>query len=65
MQWKKNFEDNCVERKNKSIRIEGNTYRKPIDVVPAFPINGSAEKGIYIITDKEKEKIYNYPLQHI
>lgn len=33
--------------------------------MPAFPINGSAEKGIYIITDKEKEKIYNYPLQHI
>lgn len=54
-----------VHRKNKSIRIEENTYRKAIDVVPAFPINHNPESGIYIITDKENEKIYNYPLQHI
>lgn len=55
----------AVERKNKSIKVNGNTYRKSIDVVPAFPIEQIAEKGIYLITDKEKEKIYNYPLQHI
>lgn len=54
-----------VERKNKSIRVEGNTYRKAIDVVPSFPIDKSPESGIYIITDKEKERINNYPIQHI
>ena len=54
-----------VHRKNKSIRVDGNTYRKAIDVVPAFPISRNPESGIYIITDKENEKIYNYPLQHI
>lgn len=62
---KNKFGTNSVERKNKSIRVEGNTYRKSIDVVPAFPINQTPQNGIYIITDKEKEKINNYPLQHI
>ena len=62
---KKKFGIEFVKRKNKSIRVEGNTYRKSIDVVPAFPVNRTPENGIYLITDDEKEKIYNYPIQHI
>lgn len=59
------FGKNDVQRKNKSINVKGNSYRKSIDVVPAFPRNGLVGNGIYLITDKEKETIYNYPLQHI
>ncbi|MBP3596446.1 MAG: nucleotidyltransferase domain-containing protein [Clostridia bacterium] len=59
------FGKDDVQRKNKSINVKGNSYRKSIDVVPAFPRNGLVENGIYLITDKEKETIYNYPLQHI
>ena len=62
---KNKFGTNSVERKNKSIRVEGNTYRKSIDVVPAFLINQTPQNGIYIITDKERERINNYPIQHI
>ena len=65
MQLQKNFGSCYVERKDKSIHVDGNTYRKSIDVVPAFSISNHIENGIYLITDKEKERIYNYPLQHI
>lgn len=49
-----------VQRKNKSINIGGNTYRKSIDVVPAFQINSNIKNGIYFYTDKGI-KIKNYP----
>lgn len=53
-----------VKRKNKSIRVDGNTYRKSIDVVPAFSISGNIENGIQFITD-DGDKIVNYPLKQI
>lgn len=52
-----------VERKNKSIKVKGNSARKDIDVVPAFYATYVRE-GIYFYTDNG-EKIINYPLQHI
>ncbi len=52
-----------VERKNKSIKVKGNSARKDIDVVPAFYAK-SVRDGIYFYTDNG-EKIINYPLQHI
>lgn len=55
---------NDARRKNKSIRIEGNSYRKSIDVVPAFTITSKIEDGIQFLTD-ENEKIINYPLKQI
>ncbi len=60
---KKYFGDDSVHRKNKSIKVDGNTGRKDIDVVPAF-YNLSIKEGIYFYTD-EGQKIVNYPLQHI
>lgn len=53
-----------VVRKNKSINVKGNTYRKSIDVVPAYSINTNLEEGIQFLTDKG-EKIINYPLKQI
>lgn len=53
-----------VTRKNKSINVKGNTYRKSIDVVPAFSINQNLEDGIQFLTD-EGIKIINYPLKQI
>lgn len=65
---------NCVERKNKSIKINGNNYRVDADTVPCMryrdyrkdysnnPNNYIA--GIKIIAD-DGEVIINYPEQHI
>lgn len=53
-----------VIRKNKSINVKGNTYRKSIDVVPAYSISSNLENGIQFLTDKG-EKIINYPLKQI
>ena len=53
-----------TKRKNKSIRIEGNSYRKSIDVVPAFTITSKIEEGIQFLTD-DNQKIINYPLKQI
>lgn len=55
---------NDVKRKNKSIRVNGNTYRKSIDVVPAFSLAQNIEAGIQFITDDGIE-IINYPLKQI
>lgn len=57
------FGNNNVHRKNKSIKVNGNSGRKDIDVVPAF-YDSSVKDGIYFYTDNG-EKIINYPLQHI
>lgn len=51
-------------RKNKSINVKGNTYRKSIDVVLAFSITQNIEDGIQFLTD-EGIKIINYPLKQI
>ena len=53
-----------AERHNKSITINGNNYRKNIDVVPAFSISSNIDDGIQFITD-DGEKILNYPLKQI
>ena len=53
-----------VKRKNKSIKVNGNTYRKSIDVVPAFSLTRNIEDGIQFITD-DGVKITNYPLKQI
>ena len=53
-----------VVRKNKSINVKGNSYRKSIDVVPAYAVNSNIENGIQFLTDNG-EKIVNYPLKQI
>lgn len=59
------FGSNEVTRKNKSINIKGNTYRKTIDVVPAFQNDiTNIKKGIYFYTDNGI-KITNYPTLQI
>lgn len=64
----------CVHRKNKSIKVDGNTYRKQADSVPSFGMryfNKSAlgnysdyVEGITIYAD-DGEIINNFPKQHI
>lgn len=51
-------------RKNKSINVIGNNYRKNIDVVPAFALSSNLEDGIQLLTD-DGEKIINYPIKQI
>ncbi|MDO8594932.1 MAG: nucleotidyltransferase [bacterium] len=65
----KKFGVGLVQKKNKCIRVLGNTYRLNADVVPAFehkrfstPYTTSAE-GIGIWTDKG-DYIQSYPEQH-
>ncbi len=63
-----------VHRHNKSIKVDGNTYRKQADVVPAFSIRycydsergnyTSYLEGITIFAD-DGEIINNFPKQHI
>jgi len=63
-----------VERKNKSIKIHGNTYRKDADTVPCRRYRDYRQDyyydennyigGIVIIADNG-ERIINYPEQHI
>ena len=48
-----------MERKNKSICVSGNTYRKSIDVVPAFSITNNLLDGIQFLTDKGEKIITN------
>lgn len=63
-----------VERKNKSIKINGNTYRKDADAVPCtryrdyrqdYLNDTSNYIGGVVITSDEGERIINYPEQHI
>lgn len=55
---------NDVEKRNKSIKVKGNTYRKSIDVVPAFSLTQNLEDGIQFITD-DGIKVLNYPIKQI
>lgn len=63
-----------VERKNKSIKIHGNTYRKDADTVPClrnrdyrndFSYNPENYVGGIAITADDGTIIINYPEQHI
>lgn len=58
------FTNSKVHYKNKSINIEGNSYRKSIDVVPAFSIKYNLEEGITFKTN-DGETINNYPIKQI
>ncbi|MCL2003820.1 MAG: nucleotidyltransferase [Oscillospiraceae bacterium] len=65
---------NDVERKNKSIKVHGNAYRKDADTVPCIRLRNYLNdyatnetnriEGIVIRTD-DNERIINYPEQHI
>lgn len=66
--------DSDVERKNKSIKINGNTYRKDADTVPClryrdYRYNYGTNSNDYIqgvvITPDNGLPIINYPEQHI
>lgn len=71
--FKKKF-NHDVERRNKSIKINGNTYRKDADGVPCkrhkdfssdYGNNPLNYIGGIMITADSGEKIINYPEQHI
>ncbi|MDG0826371.1 nucleotidyltransferase [Staphylococcus equorum] len=71
---KQKFGSTEVQRGNKAIRINGNTYRKEADCVPCLRYRDYQKDfsfntenyvgGIKIFSDKG-EKIINYPEQHI
>ncbi len=58
------FINSKVDYKNKSINIEGNSYRKSIDVVPAYSIKYNLEDGI-MFKASDGSIIYNYPIKQI
>lgn len=70
---KKKFGDD-VTRKNKSIKISGNSYRKDVDTVPSYRYRDYSKDfsfdennyipGICIFTD-DGNRIINYPEQHL
>lgn len=71
---KEYFSSYYVHRKNKSIKVDGNTYRKQADTVPAFGIRhffnssnnnySDFNEGITIYSD-DGQVINNFPKQHI
>lgn len=63
-----------VERKNKSVKVHGNTYRKDADAVPCkryrdysndFSKNSDNYTGGILITPDHGSYIINYPEQHL
>lgn len=63
-----------VERKNKSIQIHGNTYRKDADTVPSQRLRNYTQEyynnadnfiGGIVIKADDGSRIINYPEQHI
>jgi len=63
-----------VERANKSIKVNGNTYRKDADSVPCSRLRNYSQDftnntqnfiGGIVITADSGERIINYPEQHI
>lgn len=65
---------NDVERKNKSIKVHGNTYRKDADTVPCrryrdysndFRKDVSNFVGGIVISCDDGKQVINYPEQHI
>lgn len=70
---KKTFKDDVV-RRNKSIKINGNSYRKDADAVPSlrfrdyrkdFNFDEDNYIGGILITPDNGEEIINYPEQHM
>ena len=66
--------DNDVERKNKSIKINGNSYRKDTDTVPSirsrdyrqdYRFDDENYIGGILIKADDWQEIINYPEQHI
>lgn len=63
--------ENGVQRKNKSILVKGNTYRKQSDVVPcmstrhALTVYSPYDKTGIVIYADDGSIIYNFPKQHI
>ena len=63
------FGSSAVERKNKCVRVSGNSYRVNADVVPAYEhhrfsaYNVVSDKGIELVTD-EGIRIHSFPEQH-
>lgn len=71
---KEYFTPPYVHRKNKSIKVDGNTYRKQADTVPAFGMHHiyNSDKGDYLsynegitIYSDDGQVINNFPKQHI
>lgn len=65
---------NDVERKNKSIKVHGNTYRKDTDTVPCrrykdyrndYSKNANNYIGGIVILADDGQMVINYPEQHI
>lgn len=63
-----------VERKNKSIQVHGNTYRKDADTVPSQRLRNYTQEyynnadnfiGGIVINADDGSRIINYPEQHI
>lgn len=63
-----------VERKNKSIKVHGNTYRKDADTVPCLRLRNYTQEfnnnannyiGGIVIKADDGSRIINYPEQHI
>lgn len=73
--WLQNKFEHDVERKNKSIKVHGNTYRKDADTVPGMRYRDYSHDyqndkknfmgGIVIFPDDNSGIIINYPEQHI
>jgi hypothetical protein len=57
-------------RKNKCIRVEGNTYRVNADVVPAYnykrfmTFNEVEAEGIALLTDRSQDRVISFPDHH-
>jgi predicted nucleotidyltransferase len=66
----KKFGTSSVERKNKCIRIHGNTYRVHADVVPAYKYKryrafyDVEAEGIAFLMDSPSERVKSFPEQH-
>ena len=67
------FTSSYVHRKNKSIKVDGNTYRKQSDIVPSFGMRqiyrhdgdfSYYNEGVIIYAD-DGQVISNFPKQHI
>jgi hypothetical protein len=64
------FGIDSVDRKNKCIRIKGNTYRVNADVVPAYgcvlykAFDNIEAEGIAFLTDRSQVRVVSFPDHH-
>lgn len=67
---KREFGNDAIERKNKCIRVKGNSYRISADVVPAYKLKRFSSydvieaEGIGLVTDSPVNQIHSFPEQH-